>query len=229
METQNLSIWEQVREVPKEAQKPFDNGSFKGTDINPTWRLKKLTEVFGPVGKGWYYNILEHWNEQIGDEIHTHVKVALFVNYDGQWSAPIEGIGGNKSYKVTSKGGKPSDEGYKMALTDALSVACKSLGIGADIYWQNDPTKYSEYEVKSNAPAPQNKPQEKKPTNVPEKKEEKASKAEKSPLDIACEAVENCNTSDELVIVWNKYKGQFGENPTFVSKVQKSPVNPNKK
>ena len=31
---------------------------------------------------------------------------------------------------------------YKMALTDALSVACKALGIGADVYWAAGHTKY---------------------------------------------------------------------------------------
>lgn len=35
-----------------------------------------------------------------------------------------------------------SDECYKMATTDALSVACKNLGIGADIYWKESKTKY---------------------------------------------------------------------------------------
>lgn len=36
-----------------------------------------------------------------------------------------------------------SDECYKMALTDALSVACKALGVAADVYWQADKTKYT--------------------------------------------------------------------------------------
>ena len=30
-----------------------------------------------------------------------------------------------------------------MALTDALSVACKALGVAADVYWQADKTKYT--------------------------------------------------------------------------------------
>ena len=30
-----------------------------------------------------------------------------------------------------------------MAYTDALSVSCKQLGIGADVYWEKDRTKYS--------------------------------------------------------------------------------------
>lgn len=29
-----------------------------------------------------------------------------------------------------------------MALTDAISVACKALGVAADVYWNMDATKY---------------------------------------------------------------------------------------
>ena len=42
------------------------------------------------------------------------------------------------------KGLYVNDECYKMALTDAISVACKSLGIGADVYWNKDNTKYND-------------------------------------------------------------------------------------
>lgn len=35
-----------------------------------------------------------------------------------------------------------SDECYKMALTDAISVAAKSIGMGADIYWDKGRSKY---------------------------------------------------------------------------------------
>jgi hypothetical protein len=57
----------------------------------------------------------------------------------GEWSKPIYGTGGNKLLEK----GRASDEGYKMALTDALSVACKALGIGADVYYAKDKTKYT--------------------------------------------------------------------------------------
>ena len=29
------------------------------TDINPMWRIKKLTELFGPCGEGWWYEIVD--------------------------------------------------------------------------------------------------------------------------------------------------------------------------
>ena len=61
-----------------------------------------------------------------------------------------------------SNGPYVSDECYKMATTDAISVACKALGIGADVYWEADSTKYSKGE--SN-PKPNIKPKDQVPTH----------------------------------------------------------------
>ena len=48
-------------------------------------------------------------------------------------------------FTASEKGGiYTDDEAFKKALTDAISVACKCLGFGADIYWQADRTKYTE-------------------------------------------------------------------------------------
>lgn len=135
----NLKYYNAGREVPQEAQKPFNNGKFSGTDINPMWRIKKLTEIFGPAGLGWYYEVVSERAEEHGDVTIAIVDLKLYVKYDGEWSKPIYGTGGN----VLLRKGSTSDEGYKMALTDALSVACKALGIGADVYFAKDKTKYT--------------------------------------------------------------------------------------
>lgn len=139
----NMDIYEATRAVPPEAQKEFNNGSFSGTDINPMWRIKKLTELFGPCGIGWYYDIISERAETYGQTVMAIMDINLYIKVDGEWSKPIYGTGGNTLVKETRNGTKPSDEGYKMALTDALSVACKALGIGADIYFAKDKTKYT--------------------------------------------------------------------------------------
>ena len=136
----NLEIYEKSRAVPQEAQKQFSNGKFSGTDINPMWRIKKLTELFGPAGIGWYTETINERSEQHGNVTMAIVDLNLYVKYEGEWSKPIFGTGGN--ILVNAKGG-PSDEGYKMAYTDALSIACKALGIGADIWFSQDKTKYT--------------------------------------------------------------------------------------
>ena len=43
----NLDLYNRVKQPPNDALKEFDNGKFKGTDINPMWRILKLTEEFG--------------------------------------------------------------------------------------------------------------------------------------------------------------------------------------
>lgn len=55
METNsNMILFEKFRTTPNEARKEIKGGRLKGfTDINPMWRFKVLTAVFGPCGIGW--------------------------------------------------------------------------------------------------------------------------------------------------------------------------------
>ncbi len=148
----NLSIYERVRSVPKEAKKEIEAGRLKGkNDINPMWRIKKLTEVFGPAGFGWYTEIVRTWTEASeSGEMAVFVDIHLFVKKDGEWSKPIYGNGGNrlvaneKKYENGQQVYIPflDDDAYKKAYTDAISVAAKALGIGADVYFEKDVTKY---------------------------------------------------------------------------------------
>ena len=153
--TENLKFYEQYRNPPAEALKNFDNGTFKGTDINAQWRIKCLTEYFGMCGIGWYYDIVRTWNEmgENSKETLAFAEIKLYVKSNGEWSKGISGIGGNKmeSFTKSSQYWKINDECYKMAVTDAIGNACKSLGIGADIYWNGDKSKYTSEETNNNA------------------------------------------------------------------------------
>lgn len=140
----NLHFYNLGREVPDSAKKPISAGRMKGsTDINPMWRIKKLTEMFGACGVGWYYVPTKKWLESYGEEIACFVDIELYIKVDGEWSKPIYGNGGNMFAAKEKAGIHVSDECYKMATTDALSVACKQLGIGADVYFEKDKTKYT--------------------------------------------------------------------------------------
>ena len=142
----NLKIYNSVREVPEEAKKLIQAGNIKGfTDINPMWRIKTLTEQFGPCGFGWYSEITKQWLEAGEDgKVAAFCNINLYVKWGGEWSKPIQGTGGSAFVNLFKGSPATSDEAYKMAYTDAISVACKSLGIGADVYWEKDRTKYSE-------------------------------------------------------------------------------------
>ena len=68
---------------------------------------------------------------------------------NGEWSEAIQGIGGSSFVTNEKNGLYTSDECFKMALTDAISVACKALGIGADVYWDKDSTKYNQTSIQA--------------------------------------------------------------------------------
>lgn len=163
----NMKIYNSVAEVPKEAQKTIGAGRLKGmTDINPMWRIRKLTETFGVVGFGWKYVITDKRIIEGADGVVcAFVDVDLFVKIDGEWSEAIQGTGGSQLVAVERNGKYTSDECFKMALTDALSVACKALGIGANVYWSTGGTKYGK---------PENEP------NKDTKKEDKPAQTQKT-------------------------------------------------
>ena len=141
---EKLGIYDKVKSVPENAKKPILGGRLKGkTDINPMWRIKTLTEQFGAVGFGWYTEIIKQWQELgANGELASFVNINLFIKVGEEWSKPIVGTGGSMFVAQESKGLFTSDECYKMAYTDAISVACKMLGVGADVYWDKDTTKY---------------------------------------------------------------------------------------
>ena len=184
---ENNTIYEQLRAVPKEAQKAFDNGKFKGTDINPMWRIKRLTEVFGACGVGFKWGEPKFSTYQATDgSVSVHCTLALYIKTEGgEWSEPIWGVGGNTLVRISIKNGTTmvnhSDEGYKMAYTDAQSNAAKQLGMGADIWFAQDKTKYTA----------QDKAQEAEP-------------AEPKYINGAIWAkIDNCRTLEDLENLWN--------------------------
>ena len=141
----NLEIYNSLRQVPQNAQKPIQAGRLKGmTDINPMWRIKALTEQFGPCGIGWRIEVIDKRiiDGSDGQKVAI-VDALLYIKTDGEWSAPIPGTGGAMLVSNEKNGPYTSDEAFKMAYTDAISVCCKMLGVGADVYWQSDRDKYT--------------------------------------------------------------------------------------
>ena len=151
----NLEIYNNIKSVPQDAQKTITAGRLKGfTDVNPMWRIRTLTAQFGPCGVGWYYEVSNRWTEDQGElGVAAFIDINLYIKYDGEWSKPIHGTGGSSLVSIEKTGARLSDEAFKMAETDALSVACKNLGMAADVYWQGGHTKYSDTPVQT-PPAP---------------------------------------------------------------------------
>lgn len=152
---ENLDLYEKLRTVPDSAKKTIQAGKLKGfTDINPVWRIKALTEAFGPCGIGWRPEIVRQWLESYEGVICAFCNINLYIKVDGAWSEPIPGTGGSRFVSQTRNGTDVSDECFKMAYTDAISVAAKMIGVAADVYWtddskKEDKTKYADEEQRA--------------------------------------------------------------------------------
>lgn len=151
----HLTHWNAMARPPKSALKEIKGGRLQGmTDVNPQWRYQAMTEQFGPCGVGWRYTIDKIWTEPGADgEVMAFAQVSVFMRADNvrlvptgfkdvppvevvntAWSEPIVGIGGNHLITKEKNGLRSNDECWKMAVTDALSVALKMLGVAADVY-----------------------------------------------------------------------------------------------
>ena len=132
----NLKIWNDIKRPPSSVLKKIDFGYLKGkSDINPQWRLMAMTQAFGVVGHGWTYRIVRTWSETGSDgQVMAFSEVAVKTKLNGEWGEEFFGTGGSTIVEFSKGNLKSNDEGYKMATTDALSVAFKAVGVAADIY-----------------------------------------------------------------------------------------------
>lgn len=141
----NMELFRQFEKTADEAKKPIEAGRLKGfTDINPMWRFKRLTEVFGPVGIGWKFVITDKQIIPGADGVvSAFVDILLYYKHGNDWSEGIPGTGGSAFVAKEKNGLYTSDECFKMALSDAIGTACKALGMSADIYFSKDRSKYT--------------------------------------------------------------------------------------
>lgn len=141
----NLGLWDALKRTDPKATKPFQRaGGFRGTQIDPVFRIQLMTETFGPVGKGWGFEQLE-W---------TIAERMVFICLRAWYVDPSTGEkhftgpqwGGTELVRRNRDGTeRPDDEAFKMSTTDALGKCLLQIGVSADVYMgQFDDSKYKD-------------------------------------------------------------------------------------
>ena len=137
------SIWEQAKQVPPSATKENKSGGFDSTSINGYWFFQKATEMWGPIGTGWGYDILEETftdgvpirdpgsKEIICHSVMHTIKISLWYP---DCEKPVVQYGHTPYIIMTQKGPKSDMEVMKKSLTDAIKKALSMLGFAADVY-----------------------------------------------------------------------------------------------
>lgn len=147
MTTTNMRIWEQVQTTDTRYTKDAKVGGQQITSLNGTAMVMKATELFGPVGIGWGWKIIEERFDDgheiyagegdkrtcIGREIGHTVKICLWFMQDGQ-RGEIEQYGCTRYQYNTNYGMTTDGEAPKKSLTDAIKKALSMLGFSADVF-----------------------------------------------------------------------------------------------
>lgn len=135
--TDNKRYWNQLKKTDPKYTKRINKGFGEITTIDPQWQIGKMTEVFGPVGVGWGYNVKYTYTEQL-----VFAEVSVWTNDDRSRHGygPVCSV-----QKLWRKTGALDDEAPKKAMTDAMTKALSHLGMSADVFLgMFDNSKYVE-------------------------------------------------------------------------------------
>lgn len=161
----NMQYYSAARSVPPGAVRAIKGGAYGAaglSDINPQWRIERMTELFGPCGIGWDFTP-EVWTEN--GVCYAHVTVQY--KHDNDWSRPVHGYGGTKI------GNKDDSDLIKSTVTDALGNALRYIGIGADVWYKpGNSSDQNQFDSKYSAP-PQLAPPQDEPTAPPQQKQQR--------------------------------------------------------
>lgn len=128
---ENLRYWSQFEDIDPKFTKPITGKPYKGTSPNPHYVIRCLTEMFGPVGEGFGWEVTAEGFQPVGEELLHWCRIR-FWHGDGKG---FDAYGQTKALMKTRKGDMLSDEDApKKSLTDAITKAAAQVGVGANIF-----------------------------------------------------------------------------------------------
>lgn len=151
----SLAIWNRVEKTDPSFTTPM-TGSFNGTAISPVYMLKKATEIFGPLGLGFGYEIVEEGfvdgspmgfnaqGEPLGPQRVHILRLKFWYVWNGKrgefehfGQTPFIGLNYARDRVVTDGDVK------KKSLTDALTKCLSLVGVCSDVHMGlHDDSKY---------------------------------------------------------------------------------------
>lgn len=142
-ENANMSIWNQVEVTPPSATKTSNYQGRDMTSINAQYMVQRATEMWGPIGINWGYEIVEERVDETGPLIFNNEIVGTYQNHTlrlklwytvAEKRYTVEHFG-HTPYVYRSRNGPMVDQDApKKSLTDALKKCLSMLGFAADIF-----------------------------------------------------------------------------------------------
>ncbi|CAL9957624.1 exonuclease [Vibrio phage D85] len=145
MTTTNMIIWNKVCDSDASALKDAQVSGQKIKSINGTSVFKKATEVFGPLGEGWSYDIIKDEFIQgapvlnsasaiIANEMMHTIQIQIWYMHNEKKITMPPQYGHTPFVQRTSNGPKTDFDAPKKSLTDAIKKSLSMLGFNADVF-----------------------------------------------------------------------------------------------
>lgn len=135
----NTAVWDRHADIDPKFTKPITGKPYKGTSPNPHYVIWCLTDMFGPAGIGFGWDVEAEGFQPMGDELLHWCRIR-FWHGDGKG---FSAYGQTKAIMKTKSGLMNDEDAPKKSLTDAITKAAATVGVGANIFlgrW--DDSKY---------------------------------------------------------------------------------------
>ncbi|WP_206678109.1 hypothetical protein [Martelella limonii] len=129
--TDNKAIWNRFADINPKYTKPISGKAYKGTSPSPQHVIECLTELFGPVGQGFGWEVIAEGFQPLGDEVLHWCRIRFWhTSRDNTF----EEYGQTKALMKTKSGLMSDEDAPKKSQTDAIVKAASHLGIAANIF-----------------------------------------------------------------------------------------------
>lgn len=139
-----MIIWEQVKTTNPDFTKTQALEGRQVTSINGMYVVQRATETFGPIGKGWGYEILIDRFDKgapildkdgaviAHEQVHT-IQIKLWYLHAGKRNSVIH-YGHTPFVRKSTLGSFTDFDAPKKSLTDAIKKCLSMLGFSADVH-----------------------------------------------------------------------------------------------
>lgn len=143
--TDNMAVWNAVSRTDPKHTRPVTYGTRKFTAIDAMWQIMRATEMFGPIGTGWGYEVVftvqalrtpprmkgQNVVADGGDVLMQFADVTVWYMMGGtrRQYGPQRGCN-----LLCNANGALDEDAPKKAVTDALTKALSHLGFSADVF-----------------------------------------------------------------------------------------------
>ena len=131
MTAHNLRHWEKHADIDPRFTKPITGKAYKGTSPNPQYVIKCLTDIFGPVGEGFGWEVVAESFTPLGDEILHWCRIKFWHTNRAN---SFDSYGQTKALMKTKNGMMSDEDAPKKSLTDAVIKAASHVGIASNIF-----------------------------------------------------------------------------------------------